>query len=258
MEIFKWKSPIIYYGKVVDENGYPIQGARASYNASVLDSTFNQTQITGTVTSDERGIFKIDGINGYTLMLQVSHPNYYSYPDNSTGFSKGSLPRKGYYSDTEDRAEIFRMHKKGSPVPLVHRRGGADVPVNTGQATVNFSGEQDRQVIGTLQIQAWGDTPKNWSQTPYDWSVQLTVPNGGFIESTNQFDFMAPDTGYQTTIKINMAKDQPGWSDTVVKTYFVKLASGYLRMGIRMRAKTPLYVSLDYYYNPDGSRNLEP
>lgn len=149
------------------------------------------------------------------------------------------------------------MHSKGNPVPLVHRRGGADVPVNTGQATVNFWGEQDGQVVGVLQIQAWGDTPKNWSPTPYDWSVQLSVPNGGFAESTNQFDFVAPNVGYQPTIKINMAKDQPGWSDTVVKTYFVKLASGYLRMGIRMRAKTPLYVSLDYYYNPDGSCNLE-
>jgi hypothetical protein len=256
-EVAKWKSTIIYYGKVIDEDGNPIQGANVSYNASALDNAFNQAQITGTVTSDDRGIFKIDGINGYTLMFQVSHSDYYSYPDNSTGFSKGSLPRKGYFSDTEDKAEIFRMHRKGNSVPLVHRRGGADVPVNAGLATVNFYGEQDRQVMGTLQIQARGDTPKNWSPTPYDWSVQLTVPNGGLVESTNQFDFLAPNTGYQSVIEIHMDKTQPVWSDTVVKTYFVKIATGYLRMGIRMRAKTPLYVSVDYYYNPDGSTNLE-
>jgi hypothetical protein len=252
------QSPLLYYGKVVDESNQPIADVQVSYTAHTVNKSREDIFNTGMVKSDGRGIFKIDGINGIGLMLQLSHPNYYLYPDNSTGFDKRSVPRKGYFSDSEEKAELFRMHSKGHPVPLVHRRGSADVPVNGGSASVNFDGTEDSQVIGTLQIEASGNTPKNWSPTPYDWSVRLTMSNGGLIESTNQFDFIAPDVGYQQSIEIDMTKDQQGWSDSVSKSYFVKLSNGYARMEIHIRAKTPLYVSLDYYFNPDGSANLEP
>ena len=253
-----WRRPILYYGKVLDESNQPIVGVQVPFNTSSVNELLTQEKYdAGTAVTDARGIFKIDGVRGIGMVFQLSHSNYYPNPKNITDFDFRDYPQRGNLPNTEENALIFYMHSKGHPVPLVHRRGGADVPVNTGQAIVNLYGEQDGQMIGSLQIQAWGDTPKNWSPTPYDWNVQITLPNGGFVESTNQFDFVAPDTGYQPTIKIKMDKDQPGWSDTVVKTYFVKLASGYLRMGIRMRAKTPLYVSLDYYYNPDGSTDLE-
>ncbi len=200
---------------------------------------------------------KIDGVNGIGLMLQLTHPNYYPYPENSTGFDKRSVPKKGFYSDSEENAELFRMHSKGRPVSLVHRRGGANVPVNSGSATVNFVGQENSRIIGTLQIEASGNTPKNWNPEPYDWAVRLTVPDGGLIESTNQFDFVAPDSGYQQAVEIEMGKDQQGWSDSINKTFFVKSAAGYIRLGIHMRAKTPLYTSFEYYFNPDGSQNLE-
>ncbi len=249
----------LLYGKVVDESNQPIAGVQVSYGGnSANESLIKETRNEGSVTTDERGIFKIDGLYGIGLMFELSHSKYYPYPDNSTGFDVRSPPRDGVVENSEENARLFRMHSKGHPVPLVHRRGGADVPVNSGSATVEFYGQQDKQVVGTLQIEATGDTPKNWNPTPYDWSVHLTVPGGGLVESTNYFGFIAPESGYQQSIEINMPKDQPGWSDTVNKSYFVKFPNGYLRMSIRMRAKTPLYTSLEYYYNPDGSPNLEP
>ena len=253
-----WQAPLIYFGKVVDESNQPISGVQVSYGANSANELGEEVYNTGTVTTDERGMFKIDGVRGINLMVQLSHPNYYAYPDNSTGFDKRAIPRKGYFSDNEVNAELFRMHSKGHPVSLVHRRGGADVPVNSGNATVEFDGQQDKQVIGVLEIEASGNTPKNWSASHYDWSVRLTVPGGGLLESTNQFAFVAPDSGYQESIEINMNKSRPDWSDTISKSYFVKLSNGFLRMEIRMRAKTPLYTSLEYFFNPDGSRNLEP
>jgi len=253
------QSPITYFGKVIDESNWPISGVTVSYTAYSLNASLEDVYNRGTVTTDGRGIFKVDGVQGINLMVELSHSNYYPYPDNSTGFDKRGLPRKGYFSDTEEKAEIFRMHRKGHPVPLVHRIGGADVPVNRGSATVKFYGGRDnRWVVGTLQIEASGNTPPNYSRTPYDWSVRLTVPDGGLVEFTNRFDFVAPDSGYQESIEIDMDKDQPGWSDTVTKSYFVKIPGGYLRMGIYIAAKTPLFTSLDYFYNPDGSQNLEP
>lgn len=253
-----WHTPLLYYGKVVDESNRPIAGVQVSYSGNALDESLTkEVRNQGTVVTDQRGIFKIDGLYGIGLMFQLSHPDYYAYPDNSTGFDVRSPPRDGVVENSEANARTFCMHSKGHPVPLVHRRGGVDVPVNSGDAIVDFYGQEDKQVVGTLQIEAAGDTPKNYSRTPYDWSVRLTVPGGGLVEFTNQFDFVAPDSGYQQSIEIDMSKDQPGWSDTVNKSFFAKIPSGYLRVRIHMRAKTPLYTSLEYFYNPDGSRNLE-
>jgi hypothetical protein len=252
------QSPLLFYGKVIDENNHPILGVKVSYTAIGWNESGKEIRNIEAVTSDKRGVFRIDGVPGVHLFIQLSDSHYYSYPENSASFDKRTRPTKGYFPDSEEHAELFRMHSKGIPVPLVHRRGGANVPENGGSIPVIFYGQQDNQAIGTLQIEAAGNTPKNWSPTPYDWSVRLTVPNGGLVESTNQFDFVAPDSGYQPSIEIDMKKDQQGWSDTVNKSYFVKLVNGYARMNIHMRAKTPLYSSFDYYYNPDGSQNLEP
>lgn len=256
-----WRTPLLFYGKVVDENGDPIPNVQVSYSGNALDESLTrEIRNRGTVTTDQRGIFKIDGINGIGLMFNLHHPGYYVYPDtyDNNGFDVRSPPKSGIVPDSEGNAAIFRMHSKGNPVSLVHRRSGADVPIGNGNAVVKLFGKEDGQIVGTLNIEAGGDTPKNWSPQPYDWSARLSVPGGGLVESSNHFEFVAPESGYQPSIEIKMSKNQPGWSDSADKWFFLKLPSGYARMRIHMRAKTPLYVSLEYYVNPDGSPNLEP
>jgi hypothetical protein len=254
-----WRTPLLYYGKVIDENGKPISGVKVSYHGNSINETLTEdVRNSGSVTTDQQGIFKIDGIYGIGLMFDLNHPDYYAFPDNMSSYDIRDRPKSGVIPNSQETAMLFRMKRKGHPVQLVHRRGGADVPVNSGSATVKFLSKEDNTPIGTLLIEAWGDTPKNWSQQHYDWSVRLTIPNGGLIESTNYFDFVAPESGYQPSVDIIMSKDQPGWSDTVGKWFFLKLPAGYVRMRIHIRAKTPLYVSLEYYFNPDGSPNLEP
>jgi len=111
-----WRTPILYYGKVIGESNQPVSGVQVSYSAGALNDSREEIYNKGTVTSDERGMCKIDGINGVGLMLQLSHSNYYAYPSNSTGFDKRSLPKKGYFSDSEEKAELFCMHSKSPPL----------------------------------------------------------------------------------------------------------------------------------------------
>ncbi len=158
-EILLWQSPLVYYGKVVDESNQPISGVQASYNVSALNGSKEEIQYTGTVTSDERGFFKIDGAKGVGLMLKLSHPNYYSYPENSTGFDKRSLPRKGHFSDSEEKAELFRMHSKGHPVPLIVRSGGFHMQNNGAIANYPLRGNTRADILGNLQFSGWNSLP---------------------------------------------------------------------------------------------------
>jgi hypothetical protein len=243
--------PLMYYGKVLDENNQPISGVQVSYTAHGVNQLLQEIFDKGTVMSDERGIFKISGINGIGLMLDISHPNYYPYPDNSTGFDKRSLPRKGYYSDSEEKAELFRMHSKGHPVPLTYRTGGFHAPSNGISTSYPLRGNTRAQILGYLQFSGWSGLR---SETyPYDWKVQIKSPNVGIVEATNYFDYVAPETGYSDTVTIEVSGNE-----SVRKTYFLKVPAGYIRFKLEVIMVKGMFVTADYDFNPDGSRNLEP
>jgi len=249
-EIAMAQSPIIFYGKVIDESNQPISGVHVSYMAQTVNELKQDAFNKGAVTSDGRGMFKIDGINGIGLNLELSHSNYYPYPENSTGFDKRSVPMKGYFSDRDERAELFRMHSKGHPVPLIFRSGGFHAPNNGTIANFPLRGNTRAEILGQLQVQGW--TGLHSATYPYDWKVQLTIPNGGIIEATNYFDYVAPETGYSdnTTIEVS-------GSEGVRKTFFVKLPAGYIRYKLEVIMGKDMFISADYYFNPDGSPNLE-
>ena len=249
-EIAMWQAPIVYFGKVVDESNQPISDVRVSYGGNSLNDSREEVYNTGIVTTDERGIFKIDGVRGINLMVQLSHPNYYAYTENSTGFDKRSIPRTGYFSDSEEKAELFRMHSKGHPVPLIAWGGGFHAPNDGTVANFPLRGNTRAEILGQLQIQGWSGLRSD--ANPYDWKVQLDLPNGGIAETTNYFDFVAPETGYTNSLDVEVSG-----SEMTRKTYFLKLPAGYIRFKLEVIMGKDMFVSGDYFFNPDGSRNLE-
>jgi len=257
-EIGLWQSSLIYFGKVIDEKGVPIPNVQISYGANSLNEAREEVYNTGIVTTDDRGIFKIEGVRGIGLRLQLSHPHCYPYPDNSTGFDKRSVPRSGYFSDSEEKAQIFRMHRKGNPVALIKRGGGLHAPTDGTVVGFPFRGATRDAIIGRGQIEGWKGSPDPRSGGHYDWKVKITVPNGGIASSTNYFDFIAPETGYHESFEITVSKHDPNWQTRVEKRLFFKLSNYFVLANVSIDIYHDLYFSMDYFVNPDGSRNLEP
>jgi len=251
-EVILWQSSLLYYGRVVDENDAPIFGAQAAYSANSMDASLVEFENKGTATTDARGIFKIEGVRGVGLMVQVTHPGYYAYPTNSTGFDKRSLPQKGYFSDSEENAEVFRMHRKGHPVPLIHRRAGTDAPMNGTPIRVDLFSETRQRSIAELSIQAWTKAPSEVPGKLCDWKVRLGVPGGGIVESTNQFESVAPGDGYREFADIEVSG-----AESVRKNYFLSTSNGFLLLKTYFISGKALFASLEYFLNPDHSRNLE-
>jgi hypothetical protein len=254
-----WRTPLTYFGKVVDESDNPVPGARASYRGNSLDATLTQEASNeGAVTSDQRGIFKIEGLYGIGLMIEVTHPDYYSYPTNSTGFDVRSLPRKGFFSDNEEQAEVFRMHHKGAPVPLLKHSGGLHTPADGTVASFPFRGATSSEIIGQGRVSGWKKPADPQTDGHYDWAVEISIPEGGIAESADYFGFVAPQEGYSETFRISMSKNDPDWKSHVEKGLFFKLPNHFVRAKVSVDLYHDLFFSMDYAVNPDGSRNLEP
>ena len=214
--------------------------------------------------SDQDGLFPLSNTNGKNLIVQVSKEGYYSYQRFGAAFNYAG-ENQNFVPDTANPV-IFRLKKKGVAEPLVHVQspmGGPkgfriakdgtvdEISLSTGKAVPPGQGD--------LRVQCWTDNQGKAPGERYDWKCQISVPNGGILQSTNDLDFQAPLHGYQTADVIDMpAKLETDWSSHASRNYFLKLANGnYARMSFEMVAGGDHFFQLESFLNPSGSRSLE-
>ena len=68
-------APVNFFGKVVDQNGNPVSGAKTFYNVSTASLSGSPT-LKGPDTN-EYGAFEITGERGPSLSVSVDHPDFY-------------------------------------------------------------------------------------------------------------------------------------------------------------------------------------
>jgi hypothetical protein len=249
-----FRTPIAFYGKVIDQYGEPVPHAAIGYTAI---SKFNAPGTGYSITADESGNFEISEVSGIALSVGVKKNGYYNVPQKSHGvFAYGTGPDSYRQTPpTKENPAVFALHKMGDSVPLIHvNRQQIDVPP-TGQAVrVNLATGRTGQ--GDIELSsAVGDI----TQRPFDWHYRLRVPGGGLIEREGQFDFIAPEDGYQPNIEVRVTADEDQWASRLTKEYFAKLEDGrFARFSIRFFAGRRNFVVLESYVDPEaGNRNLE-
>jgi hypothetical protein len=259
--LYEWRTPIEFYGKVVDENANPVAGADVHFGWTDLSPQGSSEKRTA---SDVNGLFSLRDAVGKHLNVQVSKPGYYAYqPFGASFFYAGE--NHNFVPNTGSPV-VFRLKKKGVAEPLVHIQGpmgGAsgfriakdgtplEISLVTGKAVALGQGD--------LRVECLTDDQGKLSGQKYDWKCRISVPNGGLVESTDDLDFQAPLDGYRTSDSINMAVAlQNDWSSHARRTYFLKLSNGnYARMSFEMVAGGDHFFQLESFLNPSGSRNLE-
>lgn len=254
-----WRTPILFFGKVVDENSKPVPGVKVTYGANAADELLTkEIRNEGTTTSDIRGIFKISGIRGRTFVLELTHPSYYSSSTNPPGYAYADeLTSKNGVPDSEEKAMLFYMRHKGNPTALVQRRAALNSLTDGTTKDFTLRGKARSEIIGHLQIQAWKGEPSLKSGNHFDWKVKVSVPQGGVLAIRKEFDFVAPESGYEQTLEFQMSKDDANWSLNLEQNIFLKFPNYYVRGRVFIDLFEDLFFSLNYFVNPDGSRNLE-
>jgi hypothetical protein len=257
----EWRSPIKFYGKIIDESNAAVSGARIDFSCNDLSPTGTSFYNT---TSDGEGLFSISGISGKLLTVSVLKNGYIaSKRDNGSFYYSGQ--NVNFTPDVANPV-VFHLRKKGDPAQLIHVQAalgggkGFRIPKDGTPITISLvTGLIASKGTGDLQVECWtGDEQKKRGQK-YDWKCRITVPNGGILGYAEEFPFTAPLEGYQPSDEISMlASAGKDWGRSARRNYFAKLANGnYARINFEMIAGGNHFFTVESFLNPSGSRNLE-
>jgi hypothetical protein len=251
----EWRTPIEFYGKVVDEAEIPIPGAQVTFTCNDLST--NGTSHYNT-ESDGQGIFSISGINGKLLTAHVFKEGYYFSRRNNDSFYYAGQNEN--FVPESNNPVVFHLRSIGTIAPLILVAGSTlvpkdDRPVGLALTKAKAVPEESAEFL----IQCWTGDKGTLPGQKFDWRCKLTVPGGGIQEIMEEFPFQAPESGYQLSVEINMpASLGDDWRDKIARSYFLKLGNGdYARIDFEMIPYGEHFALIKSYVNPTGSRNLE-
>jgi hypothetical protein len=250
-----WRTPIDFYGKVVDESSNTIAGADVHFVWTDLSPTGNSEK---QATSDSDGLFSLRGVSGLNLIVTVSKQGYHAYQPFGAAFNYAGEAQ----NFTPDAANpiVFRLKKKGVAERLIRFTKGFDVSRNGTPVEVSLTSAQSvPSGQGDLRVECWTADQGRKPGQDYDWKCRITVPGGGLSQRTDNLDFGAPLDGYTPSDEIDMPATLGNqWTMDVKRNYFLRLASGkYARVSFEMIAGGEHFFRLESFLNPSGSTNLE-
>ncbi|MDR3402237.1 MAG: carboxypeptidase-like regulatory domain-containing protein [Chthoniobacter sp.] len=255
-----FNAPINFWGKVIDQFGDPIEGAKIKYGA--IDKFWaNGSSYDG--QSDAAGYFSITGIQGAGLTVGVNKEGYDGVKGKSyQAFGYGMGPDSSRAAPpTKVNPAIFVLRKKKDAEALFVIDCDVRVPRNGTPVEVSLrTGKPVAAGDGDLKIECWTMEQSKDAKGHYDWRCRFSVPGGGLaVRREADSSFEAPENGYEESIEINMPQTSEAWRSDRDGQYWFKLRDGTFGRG-RLRISTDVehFVSITSYLNPNpNSRNLE-
>jgi hypothetical protein len=256
-----FKTPIEFYGRVVDENKNPVAGADISFSWNKLTVSHQFETGQSNAKTDENGLFSLEGQNGEGLDVRVSKSGYYTAKSNTMSFRYSQLSGMPIYVPDRNNPVIFFLVKKGSGVSLVTSKNGMgddfSILVSRDGTPLKVDLLHRMTGEGPLEITQTKPDPKLMNQAT-EWSFQMAIPDGGFVEYHDQdFPVEAPDTNYQSTVQFDFQKSQTNWTETIAKDFYIRFSNPPLYGRLHVETSIGGGVRLTYAINPDGSRNIE-
>lgn len=255
-----YAAPVGLYGRVQDQFGAPVSGANIEF--SVLDR-FWESGTKYTRLSEGDGSFSLTGVKGAAVSVAVWKDGYGGIAEKSTGSFSFGVPFDAHRdrpSPTKDNPAIFVLRKKAEADALFV--ANRDVRISKDGTPVDVSLRTGKSVghdKGDIRIECWTSDLMKDNKGHYKWHSRVSVPGGGLMVRTDtELDFVAPESGYQPSVEIDMPQDASNWRRDSDAQYWVKLSSGtFARMRFRITTAGGHFATISSYLNPSGSRNLE-
>ncbi|HSP43191.1 MAG TPA: carboxypeptidase-like regulatory domain-containing protein, partial [Luteolibacter sp.] len=178
---FEHKTPIEFYGKVVDQNNQPIGGATVNLQWSIIGGTDNRT-----LKTESDGRFSITGIQGKGISVYAFKSRYL------TGLrGKGSYEYAGFYEHNfhvpdPNNPVVFQLWKLGESEPMYKWIASVDLSVDGKPTSVDIKTGRISSA-GELSFSVMRDEQPGSRQSGYTLTVRAA--NGGGIATSSDEEF---------------------------------------------------------------------
>jgi hypothetical protein len=244
-----------FFGKIVDQNGDPVVGAKiegiASKATGILNDKDYKSHFT---TTDKDGKFEFLGIHGVNLVTRPQKSGYeYSrqLPDS----------RPADYHPDPNNPVVFTMWKLKGPEPMKHTEFRARIPYDATTTLFDlFSGKKNSN--GNLQITLLRNPLSvRRGKDHFDWTLKIEIPSGGLLPENDDYPNWASENGYQPFfLKAVNATDSP-WQARFIQNFYFKDAVGHFgRLFVDVTTDSDTAdtgMRIEAWINPSGSQNLE-
>jgi len=281
---------VTFYGRVIDQYGQPVVNAKVWYEGTSTYLSAGGGR--GASYTDELGYFEIDTVGNVLSLGGITHPEIeYSYPQvqeitysDSATYSrlKTSINlSSNINSQTDvswrnyaekDKAYVIQAWRLSKYEGTINGRVNGYYNLTGDVYTLNLFGKTYEQKI--LEGEKEGHLRVNCTRKIMEdnmdygnWTATITPINGGIQETDDVYMNKAPESGYQSSLHIDMRKDSMSYQPTILnKRYFFKSNNGkeygslYVHFWPHSKFEDNTVCRVDiksYKINPTGSRNLE-
>ena len=263
-QMYDWKIPIRFYGKVIDQHDQPVRSA--TVHLQWVNGQGKEGVGVSDAKTDDKGQFSLEGVKGKGLMVWISREGYYdvSHKDNQTTFEFANPVENDFYEPNPDKPAIFQMRKKGEVPALVVKKVKFNITGQGNSGTLDFLTGNASPTGGQLTVTTWKVTitreqMQMHTAFPYDWKAIVKIVDGGLLEYKDVYPFEAPESGYVPNSELSEHVINGSIGGTLDKQYYFYFGQPrkYGRMHIITDGDSP-EVMVDYVLNPQpGDRNLE-
>lgn len=258
---------IDFWGLVVDQDDKPLEGVEVLLESRMwaagfsLGAKFPQFRR----TSGADGKFELIGAAGDVLDVKAIGKAGYrrslEEQQGLTGFTyHGSSTQ---FIPDPANPYVFKLWKIKGAERLVYRQASVRIEVDGTIQRIDLLTGRVSLAGGHLELRLVRDPLEivRNQRNGFSWRMEMSVPGGGLQWQQDRFGFEAPESGYQPSLVIGQASDDPEWRDVVEGEFYLRTAQGYhgrvqFRLNLHSQ-RPPCGLYLTSYLSPTGSRNLE-
>jgi len=248
--------PVAFYGLVVDQDSNGLQGVKVDvevmqwYVDALPDFPVRTARVEKQTDADGR--FSVSAPIDEDMIIRRFSNDVYELEMIQREYGVFDAQAGSF-----DQPKIFRLWSTNLHGPLISgEKKFQIVPDGRRYGIDLIKGEINEGNGGDLVV--WIKRAESVARK-FDWSCELSVPNGGLLEDSNYFMFRAPEAGYTNVFAYKEAASVNGWGGaTGERRFYLRLRDGqiYARIVINLSANRPTMNRLSYAVNPSGSRVL--
>lgn len=263
----EWRTPIEFFGKVVDENNQPVTGASIEFAWTGTPEKYGGDGVgKRTLLSDSNGMFSLAGVEGKGMTVHVSKEGYYRRSKPNGWFEYAGFWEPTFIEPDHSKPVIFHLVKRPVAEPTLRVRQRSLPKSPTLQTRIDLLAKPAETAVGGDIVLQITRPPTPGYQNPFDWQLKIEGQSGAeIIMSEDEFMLRAPDEGYQKTIAKEY-KQVRGNSIETVKFYVRNKARKlYAAVSVEVTPYYPNHATkedaacfiVSATVNPNDSPNVE-